>query len=153
MTRQRRQHDDVAAPRDEFGHQLAGTHEGGVEVQAGRHAPRIVVGRRELADAVAPGIGDQHIDTAEALARLGEGRLDVRRVGSIAGDDQPADRLGHFSQWLSPPTHQDNLAAGCRELPRHRGADAGSAAGDEGYLAFELCRHVQGPIQLSIGPV
>jgi hypothetical protein len=88
--------------------------------------------RRAVADA---GIDDQHVDRAVGGARFVEGGFDRVAVGDVAGDRGAADDRataraarsgGRAARPWRPP----------REVGRGRGADAGSAAGDQRMAAF-----------------
>ena len=76
------------------------------------------------------GAVDDAVQAAE-LDRRVDGRLDARLVAHV--------RLDEAADLLAPAeVGDDDVAAGVREQPRRRGAEAGAAAGDEERAAGDL---------------
>ena len=126
----------------------AGAEEAAVEDDPDHGAP---AARREvlgLDDEVAGGVVDEHVDTAEALHRVGDERVDlvgVANVGRLRVTRSAVvlDLGDRLLERLRPAPAHDHGRAEPGELERHRPAHPAAAAGDDRHLALEraLSKH------------
>jgi hypothetical protein len=84
--------------------------------------------------------GDVHDDARGAVRRLGalDGVRDAGAVGDVGDEGAAADLRGHALGAGGVDVEHGHLRALARQLARHRLAEAGAAAGDEGGLSVDL---------------
>ena len=92
---------------------------------------------RRLGDA---GVGDDDVEAAEALDRLGDGRHDRPVVGDVGGDpDRPlADPLGRLARLLGVEVDDRDRGAAQVHLARRLEADPARGAGDQRHLSVQV---------------
>src|SRR5882762_3387873 len=126
-------------------HLLAGplaAQEHAVEVDADHGVPAVDRDVLGLGAERGARVVDHHVEPPPLRHRALDHALDLVLLPDVHGHRERApaevgDLLGHGLEVLELAAAQGDVGAGARELDRDRLADAGTAAGDDGGLAFE----------------
>jgi hypothetical protein len=112
---------------------------GALHIDVEGAVPRLLVDRVDRAAERDAGRRHQHVDPAPLLQHAGHAGLRLG-VGAHIGLDRerPGDLRRHFGETRRVAVDQRHPGAFGGEKPGSRGADAGSAAGNDGNLVLEL---------------
>ena len=105
---------------------------------------------RDGVDAFDPGVVEREIEPPERLHGIGNHLLDLIGDGNIGPDHDCLAALSpdHFNGFIAArrgAIDHHHFGAFASERQRGRPANAGSGAGDQGHLAFELSGHTSAP--------
>src|SRR5699024_5153339 len=103
--------------------------------------PQFIVGIGYRGESVSARVADEGVDPAALVDDLPNRSLDLLSIGDIGGDGQRTSLRGDALQWLPPSAEHHHGGSFTGVPPCGRLTDAGTATGNDDYLAFHRAHH------------